>query len=40
MKRIAALLAAMASTAALAGEPLQVLFVGNSFTYTRPPVLQ
>jgi hypothetical protein len=38
MKRIAALLLSMASGLALA-QPLQVLFVGNSFTYTRPPAL-
>ncbi len=36
------LLAAAATTAAAAAaaEPLKVLFVGNSFTYTRPPALQ
>jgi hypothetical protein len=39
MKRIAALLFSLASAAALA-QPVQILFVGNSFTYTRPPVLQ
>ena len=38
MKRIAALLFSLASVVASA-EPLQILFVGNSFTYTRPPVL-
>jgi len=38
MKRIAALLASLVSVAAFA-EPLQILFVGNSFTYTRPPAL-
>jgi hypothetical protein len=25
---------------ALASEPIKILFVGNSFTYTRPPALQ
>jgi hypothetical protein len=39
MKRIAALLFSMASAVAFAAEPLQILFVGNSFTYTRPPAL-
>ena len=36
------LLAAAATTAAAAAaaEPLKVLFVGNSFTYTSPPALQ
>ena len=38
MKRVAALLFSLASALAFA-EPLQVLFVGNSFTYTRPPAL-
>jgi hypothetical protein len=39
MKRLAALLASLVSVAAFAAEPLQILFVGNSFTYTRPPAL-
>ena len=39
MKRIAALLASLVASAAFAAEPLQILFVGNSFTYTRPPAL-
>ena len=31
----------LASTPATwAAEPLRILFVGNSFTYTRPPALQ
>ena len=30
----------MWATAALAAEPVRILFVGNSFTYTRPPALQ
>ena len=38
MKRVAALLFSLASAVSFA-EPLQILFVGNSFTYTRPPAL-
>ena len=38
MKHIAALLLSLATNFAFA-EPLQILFVGNSFTYTRPPAL-
>jgi hypothetical protein len=41
LQRGAAALALLAAAgAALASEPLRVLFVGNSFTYTRPPALQ
>ena len=41
MKSAAALLAVLAAFAsAAAAQPLSILFVGNSFTYTRPPVLQ
>ena len=38
MKRLAALLFSLASAVSFA-EPVQILFVGNSFTYTRPPAL-
>jgi hypothetical protein len=34
------LAAATASGLAAAAEPVRILFVGNSFTYTRPPALQ
>jgi hypothetical protein len=39
VKRFAALLLAFGALAAQA-QPLSILFAGNSFTYTRPPVLQ
>ena len=39
MLKLSALLASLISAAAFAAEPLQILFVGNSFTYTRPPAL-
>jgi hypothetical protein len=28
------------TASSLAAEPVRILFVGNSFTYTRPPALQ
>ena len=37
---LCALLLAAAAGTAFAAEPLKLLFVGNSFTYTRPPALQ
>jgi hypothetical protein len=37
---IALLVAGMAAASAAWAQPLQILFVGNSFTYTRPPALQ
>jgi hypothetical protein len=39
-KLLPALLLACLTTSVVHAEPLKVLFVGNSFTYTRPPVLQ
>ena len=41
MNRFTALLAGLVALAGDAmAQPLSILFVGNSFTYTRPPVLQ
>jgi hypothetical protein len=40
MRRIAACLASLALAAGAAQAATSILFVGNSFTYTRPPVLQ
>jgi len=40
LRAILALALLAAAGTALATEPLRVLFVGNSFTYTRPPALQ
>jgi hypothetical protein len=37
---LAALMLALGAGAAIAAEPVRILFVGNSFTYTRPPALQ
>ena len=37
---LAALAAMGLAQLAAAAEPLKLLFVGNSFTYTRPPALQ
>jgi len=39
MRKLTALLASLVSAAAIAAEPVSILFVGNSFTYTRPPAL-
>lgn len=40
MRKLALAAALLCSAAAALAAPTQVLFVGNSFTYTRPPVLQ
>jgi hypothetical protein len=40
MRKLSLLIAALATSAAALAAPTQILFVGNSFTYTRPPVLQ
>ena len=39
-KWMALLVAGMAAASAAWAQPQQILFVGNSFTYTRPPALQ
>jgi hypothetical protein len=40
LRGLTALALVAAAGVALAAEPVRVLFVGNSFTYTRPPALQ
>lgn len=40
LSALATLALSLAAGAALAAEPVRILFVGNSFTYTRPPALQ
>jgi hypothetical protein len=40
MRKLFAFLLSLVASAAIAAEPVSILFVGNSFTYTRPPVLQ
>ena len=39
-KWLAGLCAGVAVASAASAQPLRILFVGNSFTYTRPPALQ
>ncbi len=39
-RALSAMVLMLAAGVAMAAEPVRVLFVGNSFTYTRPPALQ